>query len=478
MGASTFYLTSGIVKEAYSIKVDALPGTFFSGSINLERAESFANLMRVADSKTASELKDSIFRLEKDQNDFSEALKQYEGTITLDIDRQNFSKISTLTEEYLKLRDTALALLKNAKNDEAHELIFQKIIPLYIQLQEAVDTLSQWNIENGHKLVDRINQDSDLLYNYSMWFAIVGLIVGASVAWLTTKKINMLLGSSAMQISSTVVEVKAASDQVAVGSQSLAQAASEQAAMLEETTATLQQISEGIKLNADNSKIAKGLVGEVSERSNQGTVAAGQLIDAISAIKVSADETTVIVKTIDEIAFQTNLLALNAAVEAARAGDAGRGFAVVADEVRSLAHRSAQAAKETGERLSRSVELATRGVTAAGSTAEVLRNIRDVAVKADQVVSEISTASDAQAIAIHQMNAATEQLNITTQSNAAAAEESAAASQELQSQSVHMQGVVKQIEELIHGITHADQATTIRKAHYKMTKEKDDSHYA
>ena len=311
-----------------------------------------------------------------------------------------------------------------------------------------------------------------------MWFAIVGLIVGASVAWLTTKKINMLLGSSAMQISSTVVEVKAASDQVAVGSQSLAQAASEQAAMLEETTATLQQISEGIKLNADNSKIAKGLVGEVSERSNQGTVAAGQLIDAISAIKVSADETTVIVKTIDEIAFQTNLLALNAAVEAARAGDAGRGFAVVADEVRSLAHRSAQAAKETGERLSRSVELATRGVTAAGSTAEVLRNIRDVAVKADQVVSEISTASDAQAIAIHQMNAATEQLNITTQSNAAAAEESAAASQELQSQSVHMQGVVKQIEELIHGITHADQTTTIRKAHYKMTKEKDDSHYA
>ena len=51
LGASTFYLTSGIVKEAYSIKVDALPGTFFSGSINLERAESFANLMRVADSK-------------------------------------------------------------------------------------------------------------------------------------------------------------------------------------------------------------------------------------------------------------------------------------------------------------------------------------------------------------------------------------------------------------------------------------------
>jgi Methyl-accepting chemotaxis protein (MCP) signalling domain len=100
--------------------------------------------------------------------------------------------------------------------------------------------------------------------------------------------------------------------------------------------------------NAENSKESAALVAQVDSNIAEANLTLGEMVESMKEIGQSSDKISKIIRVIDEIAFQTNILALNAAVEAARAGEAGLGFAVVADEVRNLAHRSAQAAKDTG----------------------------------------------------------------------------------------------------------------------------------
>ncbi len=237
-------------------------------------------------------------------------------------------------------------------------------------------------------------------------------------------------------------QVATASSQISSGSQALAQGASEQASSLEEISSNLQQVGAMTKQNSDNAQEARGLTDSTREVTQKGVSNMQELSEAINRIQASADETSKIVKTIDEIAFQTNLLALNAAVEAARAGDAGRGFAVVAEEVRNLAMRSAEAAKSTSGLIEESVKNAESGVSMNAGVLSSLQEINGQVQKVAEVVAEIAAASDQQRQGIEQVTSAIEQLNQVTQQTAANAEEAAATSEELSGQAEEMLALV------------------------------------
>jgi methyl-accepting chemotaxis protein len=252
------------------------------------------------------------------------------------------------------------------------------------------------------------------------------------------------LGEALTQVSVSTDQVSSASQQISAGSQSLAQGANEQASSLEEISSSLEEMTSMTKQNAGNANLAKNLAGEANVNAKSGGESMKKMDEAIQKIKVSSDETSKIIKTIDEIAMQTNLLALNAAVEAARAGEAGRGFAVVAEEVRNLAQRSAEAAKNTADMIAESVKNADDGVKIAGEVSSVFMSIDTSVKKVNDLISEIAVASQEQSLGIEQINTSVAQMDKITQQNAANAEESASAAEQLSSQSEELQSMVAQ----------------------------------
>ncbi len=270
----------------------------------------------------------------------------------------------------------------------------------------------------------------------------IAAVIGIGLAVLLTRSITRAIRAIASQVSSGAEQTAAAASQVASASQSLAEGASEQAASLEETSSSLEEISSMTRRNTEGAQKANDLARQARMAADVGAKDMEAMTVAMDEIKTSSDDIAKIIKTIDEIAFQTNILALNAAVEAARAGEAGMGFAVVAEEVRSLAHRSAQAAKETAAKIEGALERSRRGAQISAKVAQALSEIVVKAREVDQLAAEVATSSGEQSQGINQLNTAVTQMDKVTQANAANAEESASAAEELNAQAEAMKEAV------------------------------------
>lgn len=303
-------------------------------------------------------------------------------------------------------------------------------------INECLATLRSLMIDDGGKvlsaaaekdLTGRIKKNYNGIYE-KMKFNINNLLDNLDISFQKTLEIS--------------VQVSYASEDIRRGSKSLAAGVSKQASALEQISASLHETNAMSKQNAQNARTGLEMSKHTRAITLKGVESMKKLAATIEKIKDSADATSKIIKTIDEIAFQTNILALNAAVEAARAGEAGKGFAVVADEVRNLAMRSAEAAQNTARLIADSVKTSEEGVNINN---EVMKNFDDISEnvnKVNEVVSDIASASEHQRAGIEQINDGIAQLNTVTQQNSVFSTESANAAGELADQAHQMREIV------------------------------------
>jgi methyl-accepting chemotaxis protein len=257
------------------------------------------------------------------------------------------------------------------------------------------------------------------------------------------------LGTMEDTLTDLVTRIKGSTDTIAVASKQidggnvdLARRTEQQAASLQETAASMGQLTETVKLNADRARTGSSLAAQARQVAEQGGAVMEQVVGTMDSINASSKKVSDIIDVIEGIAFQTNILALNAAVEAARAGEQGRGFAVVAGEVRHLAHRSSQAAKEIKELINDAVEHVDSGSDLVRRAGGTMQDIVRAVQRVNSILGEITAALGEQSTGIDQVNHAVAHMDRVTQENAALVQQATAATSALASQARALQSVV------------------------------------
>lgn len=285
----------------------------------------------------------------------------------------------------------------------------------------------------------------------SLTVGVIGVVFALSFGLFLSFFLTNSVDKVARRLTTATDEVAGSSAEIAESSRLVAEGASEQAASLEETSASMEELSAMTGRNAENSAQANALMKDTIKVIKVADDFMEEMRGSMEEISTASEETSKIIKTIDEIAFQTNLLALNAAVEAARAGEAGAGFAVVADEVRSLAMRAAEAAKNTSLLIEGTKDKVDKGREIVGKTSDAFHEVELISGKVDGLVGEITSASKEQAEGISQIRQAITVMDSVTQKNSATAEEAAAVTVVLNEQTETMKTMAADLEAIVYG---------------------------
>ncbi|MFW5973551.1 MAG: methyl-accepting chemotaxis protein, partial [Bacteroidota bacterium] len=390
------------------------------------------------------------------------------GELDVSVDVTSNDEIGSLATSFNAMIQNLRRLVDDvqAKSDAA-QLATQEALASKVEVEEQEHYLSQ-SVERMLEAMQRFaSGDLTVQLAGDRQDEIGRLFSGFTAAVARMRHMMEQINISLETVSSTSVEIGAASEQLASSTQEQSAQMAEVAAATEEmvrtivdNTRTASEASDAVTTSGETADQGVVIVGETLEKINRIAEVVQTAANTVQKLGDSSQEIGDIVQVINDIADQTNLLALNAAIEAARAGDQGRGFAVVADEVRKLAERTTAATREiagmihgiqteTGEAVS-SMQVGNKemkeGIELAGRAGRVLQDIRSSAKTTVDMVTQIAAASVEQSSTSEQISRSIEMISTASNDSALGINQIAESVDGLNRLTHDLGGLVKQFQ--------------------------------
>lgn len=382
---------------------------------------------------TQQKMEEMLAQLDKKANEKVENVKTSAmvGTIIIVVLIVVGMGIAVFAISYMsrKVRAIIVELAAAADNLGRGEIIID--VPKDHTIKEMNDLLGSFQA-----LIQNLRRQADALMEFANGNLRVDYKPSSDTDVVGNAIVQLLEGNNAVlnNIRNATNQINLGSGQIAAVSQTLAQGSTQQASAIQQITASITDIANQTRGNADQADEVLKVVMEAKENVRTGSIHMQEMVAAMKEINEASENIHKVIKVIDDIAFNTNILALNATVEAARAGEQGKGFAVVAEEVRNLAGRSAEASGQTAEMIEDAITKAKRGEELADETEAALNVVSEMIDKIADLSGNIAKTSNDQATATSQIDQALTQVSQVVQTTSATSEECASASEELSGQ--------------------------------------------